>query len=141
MKSLPGLQLPDIEEGPVPCIRVPSSYPNIANWGRIEGCVRLVYDINEHGRTENISVKVSYPEGIFDAATIHALKGWVYYPKQLDGRSVPTPNNVLEMRFELEREAINDSQLNRIVKLIFETFTDFDPQKDPFAPCHSIPNP
>ncbi|NRB23287.1 energy transducer TonB [Shewanella sp.] len=52
------------------------------------GYVQLQYDVDSKGKTENIQVIKSQPEGIFDDAAVRALSKWKYNPKIADGKPV-----------------------------------------------------
>ncbi len=53
-------------------------YPRFAAANRIEGYVKLEFDISKQGKPSNINVIESYPAGVFDQQAIQALRGWQY---------------------------------------------------------------
>ena len=55
-------------------------------WSNKEGFAILAYDINEHGRAENITVLAAEPKGVFERASIEALECSSWKPAERDGK-------------------------------------------------------
>ena len=61
-----------------PSLRVEPLYPQSAIENQQEGSVILKFDITAKGKTDNIEIVQSFPEGVFDASAIEALAQWEY---------------------------------------------------------------
>lgn len=72
----------------------PPKYPVEAIRKRIEGYVKLEFDISERGEPINISVIESSPANVFDQAAIYSFKGWRYEP-------IASICNSIQLDFEL----------------------------------------
>ena len=58
------------------------TYPRRAfNSGR-QGWAIMRLDVNAQGRTENVAVERSVPEGLFEGASEAAVKNWTFQPPQ-----------------------------------------------------------
>lgn len=53
------------------------------------GWVLLQYNVDESGKPVDIKVVDASPKGLFEKASIEALKGWEYQPPMKDGRRQP----------------------------------------------------
>lgn len=62
-------------------------YPARAESLRIDGEVSVLYDVNEHGRTENIRVINTKPKYVFDRNVQKQISEWVY-PKDSPQRDI-----------------------------------------------------
>ena len=71
-----------------PLVRIEPSYPSDALEKNIKGHVKLTFTVNANGSTDNIEVIESIPEGIFDSASIAALKKWKYIPQCKNGKAI-----------------------------------------------------
>lgn len=81
-------------------------YPAEAKQNRIEGVVRVAYDVTVDGTVENARVVESNPPGVFDAAALDAVRKWRFHPAVRDGKVVATRNMVSPVKFKLgESEA------------------------------------
>ncbi len=87
----------------MPIVRVAPQYPRRQLQRGIEGFVDLVFDIGPGGRTENIRVVYGEPEGVFDSASIRALKKWKYKPAMEDGVGKVQKNQTTRIKFELAK--------------------------------------
>ena len=76
----------------VPVVRIEPRYPD--NIKGVSGYVKAEFVITKSGKTSDITVIESVPEGAFDKAAIAALKKWVYKPGELDGKVVKTKHQV-----------------------------------------------
>ncbi len=75
-------------------------YPNRALDDRISGSVIVQYVVNQKGRTTDIKVTQSTPQGVFDRSAIDAISEWRYRPARYEGRPVAVPVRTL-IRFVL----------------------------------------
>lgn len=135
-----GSKVQSLDDGAIPCIRVPPEYPTLAGWAGISGCVKLEFDISERGRMTNIRIVDSYPKGVFDSVARRALERWVYYPKQFQDQSVPDVDQDLVLTFILEYDEFEEPNPSRILRLFYTTFSNFDADKDPFKECGRFDN-
>ncbi|MFW0776180.1 MAG: TonB family protein [Rickettsiales bacterium] len=83
-------------------MKVAPQYPRRMLSRGVEGFVDLIFDITPYGRTENIRVFNSEPEGVFDKAAIQALQKWKYKPATDDGVAVGQKNQQTRITFEIE---------------------------------------
>jgi periplasmic protein TonB len=81
-------------------------YPEEAYRQKIEGVVRVEYDVTVDGTVENARVVESNPPGVFDAAALDAVRKWRFHPAVRNGKVVATQNMVSPVKFKLgESEA------------------------------------
>lgn len=78
----------------------PPRYPNRALDDRISGSVVVQFVVDPRGRTKEIKVVQSTPQGVFDHAAMDAIARWRYRPARYDGRPVAVPVRTL-IRFVL----------------------------------------
>lgn len=64
-------------------LAVTPRYPKKALRKGIDGEVTLAFDIDKHGRAENIAVLTSDPPGIFDEEAVDAMQYWAFAPARL----------------------------------------------------------
>lgn len=67
---------------------VPPVYPRQALEDEIEGTVRVRITVDTDGRVKSAEVIESTPAGVFDAATLAAVKRWRFKPAEVNGRAV-----------------------------------------------------
>jgi TonB family protein len=67
---------------------VPPVYPRQALEDEIEGTVRVRITVDVDGRVKSAEVIESTPAGVFDAATLAAVKRWRFKPAEENGRAV-----------------------------------------------------
>ena len=73
---------------------------------KVEGVVRVAYDVTVDGTVENARVVESNPPGVFDAAALDAVRKWRFHPAVRNGKAVATQNMVSPVKFKLgESEA------------------------------------
>lgn len=63
-------------------------YPTAASERRIEGFVRVAYEVGVDGSVANARVIASDPPGMFDAAALEAVRGWRFHPAIRSGKPV-----------------------------------------------------
>ena len=66
----------------------PPIYPRMAKKSGTEGWVEVIFMIKKNGRTKNIQVIRSDPEGIFEKSAIDAIKSWRFSPVTDSGKDV-----------------------------------------------------
>lgn len=87
----------------VPLVRVDPEYPRTARQDRIEGYVRVRFDIGPTGRVLNPEVLDASPTGVFEQAALRAFSRWKYRPQIVNGEAVVQRNQIAKIVFELER--------------------------------------
>lgn len=85
-----------------PVKRVAPIYPDIAAKKAIEGAVVLQFDIDKSGQTNNIVVVKSHPEGVFDKASVIALKQWEFKPRIQGGIAQHQTGLKVQLDFKLD---------------------------------------
>ncbi len=63
-------------------------YPVDAKDKKVEGYVRVAYDVSVDGSVTNVRVIESDPPGVFDEAAVAAVRGWRFHPAISDGKPV-----------------------------------------------------
>ena len=63
-------------------------YPVEAKDKKVEGYVRVAYDVSVDGSVTNVRVVDSNPPGVFDEAAVAAVRGWRFHPAISDGKPV-----------------------------------------------------
>ena len=63
-------------------------YPVEAKDKKVEGYVRVAYDVSADGSVTNVRVVDSDPPGVFDEAAVAAVRGWRFHPAIHDGKPV-----------------------------------------------------
>lgn len=61
-------------------VQVPPVYPPQAAENNLEGWCIVEFDVSKIGRTENQRIFECEPEGIFEEASINAVKQFLYMP-------------------------------------------------------------
>ncbi len=85
----------------VPLVRVDPQYPPRARQRRIEGGVDVEFTIGPAGTVENPKVIGAYPPGVFEQATLRAVRRYRYNSKIVDGVAVARHSVQLRIRFKL----------------------------------------
>ena len=85
----------------VPLVRVDPEYPTKARQRRIEGWVDVEFTIGPAGTVENPRVIGAHPPGIFEQATLRAVRRYRYNSKIVDGVAVSRHGVQLRIRFKL----------------------------------------
>jgi TonB family protein len=83
-----------------PTARVPPQYPERAARRRVEGVVELQVRVNPDGTVADATVIRSEPPGLFDEASLRAIRKWKFKPKIVDGKAVEA-TGVQRITFEL----------------------------------------
>jgi TonB family protein len=63
-------------------------YPVEAKDKKVEGYVRVAYDVAIDGTVTNARVLESNPPGLFDEAALGAIRGWRFHPAIRNGKPV-----------------------------------------------------
>jgi len=87
----------------VPLVRVDPEYPPKAKQRRIEGWVDVEFTIGPAGTVENPKVLDADPPGVFEDATLRAVRRYRYSAKIVDGVAVARPGVQLRIRFKLPK--------------------------------------
>ena len=64
-------------------------YPFEAARAHTQGAVRILALVNEHGAVTKTEVIASDPAGVFDEATVSAMKSWRFQPEKRSGKRIP----------------------------------------------------
>ncbi|HTK99463.1 MAG TPA: energy transducer TonB [Pseudomonadales bacterium] len=64
------------------------AYPAEAQDKKVEGYVRVTYDVSVDGSVTNVRVIDSNPPGVFDDAAVAAVRGWRFHPAISNGKPV-----------------------------------------------------
>ena len=81
----------------------PPQYPaGAANRG-IEGYVTLSFTIDENGMVQNPSIIDAEPEGVFEKASLKAIKRFKFKPAMMSGSPQPTHNVQYKLTYELPK--------------------------------------
>ena len=87
---LPPAPSPAPEAGTGNVNRTPApKYPATAAAQKIGGMVVLEIDIDATGKPVNVEVVQSEPSGVFDRATVDAVRQWQFTPQMDNGKPVP----------------------------------------------------
>lgn len=86
----------------IPLVRVQPMYPPSAAQARIEGWVRINFDISSSGSVIHAKVVAADPPSVFDHAALAAIGKWKYKPKVENGERVERHNIMVQLTFELE---------------------------------------
>jgi protein TonB len=76
-------------------------YPESAHQKKVEGYVRVEYDVTVEGTVANPRVVESVPTGIFDEAALAAVRSWKFHPAVRDGKVVESKGLVSRLDFKL----------------------------------------
>ncbi|MGX6647396.1 TonB family protein [Maricaulaceae bacterium MS644] len=83
-------------------LRRPSpSYPSRMESARVQGITLVQFDIDEHGRTQDIEVLFSAPHPDFGESAVRSVERWRYEPKLVDGSPVVREDVMTEFTFAL----------------------------------------
>lgn len=63
-------------------------YPVEAKDRKVEGYVRVAYDVSIDGSVTNARVVEANPPGLFDEAALGAVRGWRFHPAVRNGKPV-----------------------------------------------------
>jgi len=84
----------------VPLVRVEPDYPPKAKQRGISGWVELEFTIGPAGTVEDLKILRSNPRGVFDRATLRAVRRWRYNPKMVAGKPVSRSGVQVRLRFD-----------------------------------------
>ncbi len=76
-------------------------YPSTARAQKIEGYVKVAYDVNTDGTVANARVVEADPPGVFDEAALAAVRTWRFHPAVDHGKVVPAKDRVSRVKFRL----------------------------------------
>ncbi|SFM95196.1 protein TonB [Izhakiella capsodis] len=96
VSKAPPSPLKSVSTGPEPLSTVKPIYPSRANALRIEGNVRVAFDVNNEGRVENIRILSAKPQNMFEREVKQAMRRWRYQPGK------PGQNVTMNIQFRLE---------------------------------------
>ena len=99
---MPGSEL---DEDPVPLVRIQPAYPTAAFETGEEGYVTIEFTIGANGRPVEAIVTESSPPGVFDEAALRTLQRWLFRPGIKAGYRVPVR---VTQTFDFSVAASND---------------------------------
>ena len=76
-------------------------YPPEARDKKIEGYVKVAYDVNADGTVSNARIVESDPPGVFDEAALKAVRTWRFKAAVDRGKLVPAKDRVSRVHFKL----------------------------------------
>ena len=76
-------------------------YPTEAQDQKIEGYVKVAYDVNVDGSVSNAHVVEAVPPGVFDAAALAAVRSWRFRPAVDGKKPIAATNLVSRVKFRL----------------------------------------
>lgn len=100
MPSLVGLEK---NQQAIPLYQVEPKYPARALKRGMQGYVILAFNIDEQGRTQDISVVEVEPSQIFVRSAIRALNKTKYQPKLVNGKAVKQVNQKKKFEFKINQ--------------------------------------
>ena len=68
---------------------------------KIEGYVKVAYDVNADGTVSNARVVEAVPPGVFDEAALAAVRTWRFKPAVDHGKVVPAKDRISRVKFRL----------------------------------------
>jgi protein TonB len=86
----------------IPLVRVQPMYPPSARQQKIEGWVKLRFNIGAAGAVESPVVVDALPAGVFEQAAVRAIKRWKYKPRVENGKPVVTRGVHVKLTFKLD---------------------------------------
>lgn len=91
-----------IDQDAQPVVRIEPDYPPSALRRGLEGWVQVQFSITKTGRVTDVVVVGASPRGVFEEATIEAVRRWLYNPKIEDGVPVERVGLQTVLRFDLD---------------------------------------
>ena len=91
---------------PVAVKRQPPVYPPPAKKRKQEGWVEVEFTISESGSPTDAHVVEATPDGVFERASLWAIRHWEYTPAERDG--VPAPQRGVRVHFDFDLAAASD---------------------------------
>jgi len=76
-------------------------YPTAAAQHDLDGIVLLRFAVTEAGRIDAAEIIAAAPGGIFEDASLRAVRGWRYEPAIIDGQPVRREGVLIEFRFTM----------------------------------------
>lgn len=84
-----------------PRVRRPPRYPAQMAMAGMEGVALMQFDVDENGRTENITVLYAVPHPSFGEAGIDAVERWTYEPAYVDGEPMARQGVVTVIEYRM----------------------------------------
>jgi protein TonB len=88
MERLDVFALADVDQAPVPLVRLEPRYPRDAELRRLEGDVVVEFVVDEAGACHSVEVVSSRPGRVFEQAAVRAIERWRFSPGTSGGRPV-----------------------------------------------------
>lgn len=74
----------------------------------MNGRIVVAYDVDEGGRSDNLHVIESVPEGLHDHMVKDHVEHFAFRPRFEDGEPVPSLNHTFELRYSFDEEELTD---------------------------------
>ncbi|WKE65822.1 TonB family protein [Gallaecimonas kandeliae] len=111
-----------------PVARVDPIYPISAARKGLMGFNKVIFDINEAGGVENARVFEAVPQGLFEEATLKAIRQWRYAPpKDKDGKPSRIQGTTVSLDYELAGYGINDQSFEKLTQPLEQKANAGDP--------------
>jgi protein TonB len=81
-------EIHEVDQPPVPLVRLEPRYPREALRRRVEGEVIVEFVVDESGRCSAIEVISSRPGRLFESSAVRAIEGWRFSPGTSNGKPV-----------------------------------------------------
>ena len=94
-------EIADLDQAPVPLVRIAPVYPPELKRNRVQGTVNVVFIVDEHGNVKRPSIEKSSNRE-FNENALKAVRQWKFEPGEKDGRKVKTRVR-LPLSFTLRR--------------------------------------
>jgi len=95
-------EVSEIDDAPRPLTRLSPLYPPRARMRKVEGEVRVEFIVTVDGKVSEPEITYTYPMGIFDSATLQAVKRWTFKPGIKNGQPVSVRVRQT-LKFQLEK--------------------------------------
>jgi protein TonB len=79
----------DVDVKPVPLFRTRPTYPSKAKAKNITGRVTFKLLVDKDGMVKTIEIIDAEPQGVFEEATVNAVRQWRFQPAKVKGKPVP----------------------------------------------------
>ncbi len=88
----------------IPYNVIPAKYPEKALKMGVGGFVRFKMNVNEDGSPYDIKIVASEPVGLFDEASLEAVKKWIFKPELKNGKPIKQVDGYYTMKFVITHE-------------------------------------
>lgn len=118
------------------CYKVTPEFPKEYNHSYVSGLVAISFDVNAHGVPENILVKNSYPNNIFDQSAINAVSEWVFIPKHENNIPVKDLNVSYLIEFGFDKNPNSTEGWLDNLRFSLQNYICRGDELEKLLPCH-----